>query len=90
MAINISTYMFRHFQSIFDDLRDQLPVRHSAGRKLNNLLISSLNAAFAFPEMRYVSGTVPDDLYFDMPEAIDRSFFSKDLLGWALFNRSFH
>ena len=38
--------------------------------------------------MRNITGSIADDLHFDMAEAIDCRLFSEDLLGGAFFHRS--
>ena len=73
---------------VFDALRephrgvDQLPAQvvvQSGGRgDFHDLLEAALDAALPLPQMRDSSGTVADDLHFDMPSTGDE-FFDVDL-----------
>ena len=83
------TNMSGHSQRIFDHLGNQLAIRHDTWCQLNDLLVSSLNAALAFPKVCYSPTAVSNDLNFDVPETINCSFLSKYLLGRALFDCSF-
>lgn len=81
--------MSGHSQCVFDYSGDQVAVWHDARCQLDDLLVSSLDTAFALPEMRHVPRAVTDDLHFDVAEAIDGCFLGENLLRWAFFNCSF-
>lgn len=82
--------MSSHFQGIFDYFCYKRAVRDEAGGEFDDFLIAALDAAFALPEVHYVSCTVANDLDFDVAEAVYCCFFGEDALRRALFNCSFH